>query len=186
MKTLFHGTTKQNFDLILQNGFRPECMVWNCSDDSVTYFHDLSKSEEPEEEIECQRQRMITDAFSSAQIAAAVQGFSGSELIVLEVEIEDNYVNDDFSCENMAYRASCVNNEDLNEFGKIVSIHTRNNYNPSLRFFYIAGLVCDNDWINTGELSRLEIEACKVIGKSGFYIDEFMEFDYETKQLETA
>lgn len=181
MKTLFHGTTKANYEQILEKGFSPRNMVWNCSSDTDVYFYDTDKTNYDGEEEEYIRQDCIRRAFESAQITAAVQGFNGSELIVIEIQIDEEHVEDDYSCENMHHTASVVDVDDLEEHGEVKAVYeAEEGYNPSLRFFYIAHLVRDNNYINTYEFTHLEDKACEVIANSEVYLyDSLMEFDFE-------
>lgn len=184
MKTLFHGTTKENYELIKKNGFAPENPNWNCSYDCTMYFYDLDKAEDYDTK-EDNRNQCIRQAFESAQLCAAIQGSDKSELIVFEIQIDESYCSDDESCENMADTATEVNVDDLNEYGKIVNIYSCDAYNKSLRFFYIAGLVKTNDYIRF-DFTSMEYQACELIAKldASAIHDDMHEFDWESIHYE--
>lgn len=182
MKTLFHGTTKDNYLNIVANGFNPTNESWNCSSDTDIYFYDLDKAEQ--DETEYKKDECIRYAFESAQTAASIQGFKGTDLVVLEVEIDNEYAEDDYSCENMADRATQVGIDYLQKYGKVTNVYICNEYNPFLRFFYIS-FILDNQYANTWRFNELETAALQAISEcEGMNIEELLEFNWESTGVE--
>lgn len=180
MKTLFHATTKENYERIKKEGFKPQNQIWSCSNDEMVYFYDLEKLED-----ECEgKDGVILRAIESGQITAAIQGSKHPEIYIFEIQIKDIYVEDDYSCENMVDLASEVDYEDLNNFGKVVNVYESKAFNPHLRFFYIANLVETNEYINSFNLSSIEMDACHIIAKSELHIYELFENEFESLGLE--
>lgn len=181
MKTLFHGTTLKNWENIKVNGFYPENKTWYCSGDREIYFYDLDKS--PYDEKRDIIYDCINQAFSSAQIHASVNNYNSTELIVLELQVPENFCEDDFSCENMDNIATCVNIDDL-DLSMIKKIHIcKNGYLPSLRIFYIGGMIKRNNYqINTNNFLDIELDIIKEIEIP--FIEEIFNFEYETEIVE--
>jgi len=179
MKTLYHGTTLENWESIKANGWGGEVPVWTCSNLSEIYFYDLDKGFDCIDDLEEREQGHIRRAFESGQIAAALYGCKSEKLVVIRVEIEEHLVEDDLSCENMADTASTVEIEDLDQYGKITAIYQSDDYSEALRFFYISGLY-GRDYFDVSHLSEKEIRALEIIQKSGVFIDELLEIEWET------
>lgn len=156
MKTLFHGATLNNWEGIKQNGFDGTEYNWYCSDLYETYFYDIDKTGE-EDNLDWAKNECIRNAFESAQLAAAIQNYMGSTLVVLELLVEDHFCQDDFSCENMSSIATTVQNEDL-DLSMITKVHVSDNsYIPSLRLLYCFNLIQNNPHINTSNFSSVEL-----------------------------
>jgi len=169
MSRLFHGTTLANWESIQSrtHGWGVEGIAnWNCSIPGEVYFHDPSKDADS-----CP----INSAFESAQIAAAVQNFSGSTLVVIELEIEECLIGEDLSCENMNDISSTVDGCDI-EPHHVVAVYACECYLPSLRLLYVAGLLSTNDYIAQYEFSELELTVADSLKE--IFLDELMEFDW--------
>lgn len=181
-RTLFHGTTFENYLLIMKNGFSPEDMVWSCSDDSEMYFYDDTKDGNyilDWGNIEDLHNELIRNAFESAQITASVQGFTGNKLIVFELSVDEELIEDDYSCDNMSDVASVVSVDDLS-LDMITNIYVSDTaYNPHLRFFYISGIYNRNKYLNKDNFDSIEVQALEVLSQSEFYIDELLELDWQ-------
>ena len=142
------------------------------------YFFDASKSyDETENDV------LVNQTFQQAQIAAAVQNYRGTELVVLRFEISDEFVGDDFSCEN-ASESSIVDVDDM-EHAELTGVYVDTNYNPSLRLFYISNLMMSNEYLNLEGFSELEIQAAKMINDADCYMEELFchEWDTELEQV---
>lgn len=144
MKRLFHGTTLDNWNNILkEEGFASDYTNWICSSDNETYFYDTDKTDY--EELDEQRQFCIHSAFESAALAASISNYLGTDLIVLELEVPDEFCEDDWSAENMGDIATVVNNGDL-DLEMITNVYiAKNGYLPSLRLLYCYGLIQSNN-----------------------------------------
>lgn len=195
MKTLYHGTTRENWESIQREGWLGDShkTVWNCSMREI-YFFDMSKADDLLESnilTESKKQDLVDEfhnilinqTFEQAQIAAAVQDFKGTELLVLRFDIPDEFVNDDNSCINTE-ESSSVDIENM-KHSELTGIYVSGNYNPSLRLFYICGLMSDNEYLNMEPFSELEIEAAKIINDAGCYIEDLFchEWDTELEQV---
>ncbi len=164
MATLYHGTTRENWESIQREGWLGDSHkpVWNCSMREI-YFNDTSKADGDD----CS---LINDTFEQAQIAAAVQNYKGANLVVLRFEIPDEFVEDDSSCPN-AEQASAVH-PDYMDKAELTGIYNSDQYNPSLRLFYICGLLAGNDFINQEYFTALEIEAAKKLHETDCYLED--------------
>jgi len=176
MKTLFHGTTLENWlNIKKEEGFASNQTNWNCSGYHETYFYDMDK--ECNDEEQC-----IQAALESANLAASIQNYNGNTLVVLELEVPENLVEDDYSCENMDTIASVVNNDDL-DLTMIKKIHIcKTGYLPSLRLYYVSELLKNNQYIETSTFNELELS---IVHQTEFpFIQDLHEFDYETENVE--
>lgn len=102
----FHGTTQENFVNLLNGGDKPSG-AWNCSDmDGCFYVYPVSKFYDIEEMDDEQiTDEGIKNALDSASITAAYQ-MKSQKIIILELDIPDEELQDDWSCENMSDVAS--------------------------------------------------------------------------------
>lgn len=105
----YHGTTLKNFVNLLNGGNKPEG-IWNCSYmDDCFYVYPMDKvinSECLEDEEESYiRDRCLQNALESGLITAAFQ-MESQDVIVIELEIPDEELEDDYSCDNMSGVAS--------------------------------------------------------------------------------
>lgn len=180
-KTLFHGTTLDNYNKIIASNFgNKETYSWNVSDDNCMYFYDLDKTDQDEKEYK--KDECINKAFESAQLTASIENVICSALVVLELKIPVNLCDDDYSCENMANEATCVDLENI-DLHMIKKIHVcENGYIPSLRLLYCAGLLKQNNYIKKDNFSHIELGVIKNID-FGFY-DELHLFEYTTEVKE--
>jgi hypothetical protein len=178
MATLYHGTTLENWEQIKAEGWNGDSRVtvWNCSCNEV-YFHDLAKHDDQGDWL---HDAIVGDALSSAQAAAAVQNYMGETLVVLRFEIDDEYIEDDWSCENMNTIASVVQPEDM-QHATLTGEYHSDDYNPAMRLFYVCGLIVGNNhYIRTEKFSDLEHRAMEAIAGSGVYIDELHSPEWHT------
>lgn len=176
-KTVFHGTTYQNYLSIIENGFDKQISTatWDVSDDSMIYLWDLSKCEEYDTEEE-NRNFLIRSAIESAQITAAVNNETDNRLVVLEMEIDDELLEDDWSCENMSY-SSCVHESDIDS-NNISTVYDSYNYNPSWRLFYLQGLTKNRNIILESFLSDAEIRAIEALNDAQFYFEDILDVEW--------
>lgn len=164
---LFHGTTYENYLQILKDGFdnyEDDKKTWNCSIDNEVYFFDVDKTDNQEDDLDYRKDDCINKCFQQAQITASLQGTFDNRLIVLQYEIDSEFVHADTSCENCE-EASTVDADELAEHGIIKNIFIDKSYNPHLRFFYISGLL-HNDYFNRENFTDLENEAMTTIANT--------------------
>lgn len=168
----FHGTTKKGLNAILNSeGYKPNS-PWTVSDnDGAMYLWPENKLIE-QYEFEDTFQ-MINHAFESAEIQAVIE--DTTEVFVLELEIPDELLQDDYSCENMADVASFIETGQFNS-NMVVKVYTckLNKWNAP---FIAAGLLSNpnfNQWCLDEDLLSL----AETLQQSDFYRDP-TEFDFE-------
>lgn len=136
MATLFHSTTRENFESILREGYRPKQTVWNCSDECHMYGYDLSKFIEHHEDEPTARVEAIWSSIGNGFCAAISQNYQGNEIITMEIEIDNSLIEDDCSCPNVSDIASIIHADDFS-IDKIKKVYSCKNYKPSLRIFHM-------------------------------------------------
>ena len=184
---VFHGTTKAQAEHILAGGEKDSgANVWQCSDDSLLYVYPLAKviqaEELQDEDEDTQIQSCVRYAASSAEISAAVTGHD--EITVLCWDVPEEYLEDDYSCENMHNIASqMLDNPAL----KFPLLHRWDGgINPELRVFYLTGLVNRADCpVNSQHISKELWDAARQVHEAGIYLDSLLDagFDSLTKTL---
>ncbi len=182
MKRLFHGTTLKNWESIKQNGFGFEAdknAAWWCSNDSETYFYDQDKSDY--DDLEGSYNDCIYQAFSSAQLSAAVNGYNSTELVVIELLVDSELCEDDWSCENMHDIATVVDNDDL-ELSMVQKVHTNNeSYLPCLRLAYVIGILNrPNTEMRTDKFLEIELKMAEAFQNSEIFIEDLFVDDWTT------
>jgi hypothetical protein len=127
-----------------------------------------------------EHEQFVCHAFESAEIQAVVSDEVG--VFVIEMEIPDNLLEDDYSCENMADVASYVTMDDF-ETGMIVHIYrkTLNKWNAP---FVISNLL-GNGQFNKYCIDENLLEAAEAIQQAEIYKDptEFYDFEEVTKEV---
>lgn len=174
MATFFHGTTVENAIDMVKYDFLSSTIkdcTWTCSDDTGVYLWSLDKFIEiGEMEDDESTDRIICQAFESAQVTAATSGTLKTGLVVFEFEIDSHLVEDDWSCENMADQASVIDNDDLS-IDNIKTIHYNGEaYAPSLRLIHLL-YVAQHDYINLDSLSTVEQTALEALQGSDLYLE---------------
>ncbi|MCP4985526.1 MAG: hypothetical protein GY928_05465 [Colwellia sp.] len=173
----YHGTTKKGLKAILSGVNHKPNNPWCVSDqDGVMYVWPSNKlAEQYEHEDESQ---MICHAFESAEVQAVTS--DETEVFVLLLDIPEDMLEDDFSCENMSDVASCIN---LQEFNKnmIVGIksHKLNKWNAP---FVLSGLL-SNPNFNTYSLDDDLLQAAEVIATCEVYKDPTEFYDYDEYEI---
>jgi hypothetical protein len=185
-KTVFHGTTYENFISILTHGFNPEkCnyKTWNCSENDTIYFYEYNmikknycSSDDPKEYI---KEECIRQALSNAQFTASIQNSQYNKLVVFELKVNEKYLTLDYSCENMKDSAMCADCNDL-QITDIKAIYiSESAYIPSMRLFYISSLWDNNVYLNHDNFNDCEMKALSILAKQELYIEEFFEFEWQ-------
>lgn len=182
---VFHGTTKKGLKSILNNsGIKPNS-PWTCSDqDGLMYVYPLNKIVDAhcleEEEKEDQINEGIRNAFESANIQAAIEA-KANTLYVLVMEVDENLLEDDYSCDNMADIASCMNMIDFNSTS-IVSVYECQ-YNIWKTPFVISSLL-GNELFNVFSIEDELLKISQYLKDNETYIEDFAEFDYTEANIE--
>ena len=171
----FHGTSMENAEKIIKEGFSSNDTIWNCSDCDYTY---VAESNCDEEEYNINYDEGFYLAVEAAQIAAAYFNSMKSETVVFEFLVPEEIANefeDDISCENMAQYHHCyqIDSKFLNDCirtGKIRVIkHTlKNAYNPNLRVFVLPK---NNKYLN--KIDDLLIKQAMELVKD-IWLDDFI------------
>lgn len=132
----FHGTTQENFLNLINGGEKPTG-AWNCSDmDGCFYvypvnkFYDLASMDA--EEI---TNEGLRNALDSATITAAFQ-MKTQNIVILELDIPEDELQDDWSCENMSDVASFTEYFDKGWVKKVYTTEFNAMYSP----FFVPNL----------------------------------------------
>lgn len=148
----FHGTTYENFINLIKGGDKPSG-AWSVSDkDGMFYVYPLDKllteflgcddlKDVSEEDWEQAISQGLYNALASGCFTAAM-AMKTQKIVVLELDIPDEDLDDDFSCENMAHIASCAYGFDKDWIKNIHSAEFHAMYSP----FFVPDL--DNDCRN--------------------------------------
>ncbi|WJN64766.1 hypothetical protein Erwinia_phage_Pistou_00129 [Erwinia phage Pistou] len=118
-----HGTTLENFKMMLANEGKPSG-AWNVSEcDAATYFYPLDKiakaecleaddfdseSEYQDAVLEAAKRHARGNAMTTAAIAER-----DTKLIVFLADVPKHLLEDDYSCDNMADIASFIHEDDF-------------------------------------------------------------------------
>lgn len=201
MKKLYHGTTIEAKEEIIQGRYDPESTIWSCSNPGFMYVYgkdELCEAEGWDEDCTTQEQEdnCARRANESAQIANAILPKPGNKTCVIEFQIldelyekakEDSEISPDDSCENMGSCGSLqVDVCWLNEHIKTGEIKMRVwvfEFNPCLTPFYLSSLFQNEYFEETLEkLSPLMYDAVKVIAEAGILLEDL--FDCECLRIE--
>jgi hypothetical protein len=190
MAILYHGTSAECYEQIIQNGFSSNndfTYTWDVSWEEYIYGYDFKKvqkvlgsDEDPiEEDLDHVESHCIESAFGNARVSAAVQDSKSDFVFVLKIEIPDNFVEDDISCGQEMEEASCVSLDNMKNF-KILEIY-KSKYVPSLRIFYMANTMYDI--LNVFPLEPEEFRALEEVHKKVDLLGIVFEVDYEYQTL---
>ena len=177
---VYHGTTAQGLQNIINGSEEKHVSPWTvCDNDGIMYVypsdkvareHGLDLEEDFEEVQQCARQT----CFEQAQLQVLCN--DETEIFVIEFDIDESLLEDDYSCDNMADSASCF---DMKEFdaSRIQSIvkHTVNVYHKP----FIAVNVIHNHNFNVDALDPELLAAAETISEAGVYLEAVTEFDFE-------
>jgi hypothetical protein len=183
-KTLYHGTTYENFKSILKNGFKPrEDSAWICSDTSYMFFYDADRKSKDE----CFRA-----CISNIIYTAIFNDFQGSEFVIIEIEVpEDICILDDPTIDknwNDNYQKSTAVKADKLQLGMIKNVYINHNaYNKYLRWWYFANKhengnsrFVDNDLFKavlTMTESMDYKKKCEYLDNTTYNIEKYVQLD---------
>lgn len=177
---VYHGTTAQGLQNIINGSEEKHVSPWTVSDnDGIMYVYPSDKVAREhgldlEEDFEEVQQYARQACFEQAQLQVLCN--DETEIFVIEFDIDESLLEDDYSCDNMAGIASCFN---MGEFdaSSIQSIvkHTVNIYHKP----FIAAPVLHNPNFNVAALDPALLAAAETIADAGVYLDAVSEFDYE-------
>ena len=169
----FHGTTKKGLKAILSGVNHKPTNPWNVSDQDGAMYVWPSDKLKVQYDLE-EEDQMICHAFESAEVQAVTS--EEEDVFVMVLDIPDELLEDDFSCENMSDVASCIN---LTEFDKsmVVSVmtHKLNKWNAP---FVISGLL-SNPNFNSYSLDEGLLLAAESIASCEIYREPTEFYDYQ-------
>lgn len=159
----FHGMTQKAYYNLFNYANNNVISPWVCSaDDGMTYLHTIEFA--MEETGECKEEDAkyfaIQQAKESAMIQAAIN--ADSKVYVIEVDLPDEKLEIDYSCNNMEY-CRRIDSEAFNKYSKDAIIYSFD-VNPAFHGFILAGLV-NNEQLNTSEIDPVLLKAAQIISK---------------------
>ena len=151
---IYHGTSYENGQNILKNGWNPKNKVWNVSNDDCVYFYYSSGDKK---ELGQEDDILIEMALQSAQIAAATNHSNSTSLYVFSIDIDDSELEclKDYSCDNMSNVALEIPVEILKN-KKIEYKIYKNVFCPSLSLVYLSFLNINQGYLNVSNLTSSE------------------------------
>jgi hypothetical protein len=174
---LYHGTSFENYQKIIVEGFGAYKTIWNCSDTDYTYVWNLSKIRKGEGvDWTTAKNFAFKEAFSSARLSAAVTKSLADKVIVFELDIPSSLVSDDDSCDNMGYASKVESDCITNKHIKRVYYQE---YSPLLALVDIRSQV-DNPLIDLYDFfTPYEVDIITALSKVELYVDyEIYEQEY--------
>ena len=194
MKKLYHGTTVEAKEEIIQGRYDPESTIWNCSNPGFMYVYgkdELCEVEGWDEDCTTleQEDNCARRANESAQIANAILPNPEDKTCVIEFRIpnelynwakENDAISPDCSSENMEdYGALQVDAYWLNQHiksGEIKMWVWTFEFNPRLALFYLSGLFQNEYFEETLEkLPPLMYDAVKAIADAGIFLEDLLD-----------
>lgn len=171
--SFYHGTTLDNALNILKNGFDQESnRVWTVSEHNSVYAYGISECLE-----ELKTQEFDPDdytnplelALESATASACVHNYLGTDLAVIEFEIDQNdldELSEDYSNHGARLEQAFEIYPEM-AYDSIVKIHVfKNIYRPDLRFFYMHSGMQKHSVLDEKDLEILNIimqsEPCSI------------------------
>lgn len=168
----YHGTTEKGLKAILEGGRKPN-NPWSVSDnDGCMYFWPSDKlaDEYLTDNIEDQG---IQRGFESAQVQAAVS--QEEKLIVISINVPDEMLSDDLSCENMENTASYIY---CSDFNKSMIVKTFEFTMNKWAFPFVIKSLLNNEYFNEYCIEDDLLRVAQMLPDNTF-IDELLEFDWQ-------
>lgn len=182
---LYHGTTKEAYDSIMQHGFNAtaQIMVWNNSQDNMVYFWDADRLAEmngnEDDNEDHKRHAAIIKALESATIAAALYS-TADQIYVIECTIDDTAVTTlqpDQSGKMEDSGAMQIHWTEVQR-SHITAVYVAP-FSQRCALLYLTGLVDRDDDIDLyRHLQTFEIDILRTLAKANTWIDDLYEFDY--------
>ncbi len=166
----FHGMTEKAFKQWL-NKENKETLInvvspWDCSEsDGLTYLYTIEhainecRTDDTDEAISF----AISQAKESAVIQAAIN--DDSTVYVFQLEIPDEHLLIDESCENMDY-CRCIDSELFNTYAQSATIQSFS-VNRTLHVFRIAGLI-NNSHFNKHAIAPELMKAAEIVAQCDY------------------
>lgn len=188
MTHIFHGTSFENAQSILESGFHSQDknMLWDVSDSDSTYFwnpKNMIKHGECDN-MEDAINRCIQMAIESAQVSAALTKSRADSVIVLEYAIPDSKIEDDDSGNNM--ELACKVSDDIINNKKPVAMYAAD-FSVSFSGLYLIGLL-NNEYMDLySHLEPHEIKMLEALYSKEIYMPEEMMYpEWEETSIESV
>lgn len=170
-RTYFHGTTADNLSSILKNGLScNEEKLWNCSRDAVYLWCPIAlalaeaNGRDLEEDADYIIDEAIYQAFESSMFSLGKS--NDCRAIVIELELDEDEVFVDDSCENMQHARCTFRDISIEE---IKSIRISNDFSLLKAYFLSLGIDMDYSAI---ELTDIERKVATVFKNTEHYLFE--------------
>lgn len=187
MFSMLHGTSYENAENILKEGFQDVEKTWYISNEEKAYFIDPSIiiKENPKEYENYAKEDALYYANEQGQITAAIQKSNFDSTIVLELIFEDfNFYKNfepDSSCE-CSYSKE-INLDILNQEiqkGKVKFKIWSFDFLSSGRILYLFGLKDNLENLTEG-LDIYEMETIEELQRKGVYVESLIRPNYHLK-----
>jgi hypothetical protein len=178
MKRIFyHGTNADNLQSIIKDGLLCHTdKIWTCSSNAI-YLWDADRLVEFGEcDEDYKNDRAFQLATESAQISCSLA--KDCRLVVVKVEIDDEDIEPDYSCENMEGSGAVSICRDILP-SEIVEISVSNDL--SLIKGYFIALLHERDYCNV-EFTKLEKKIAKTFETAEIYPEDIEDI-IEWKQI---
>jgi len=175
MKTsYYHGTNADNLPHILKHGLQCyESKLWTVSEDAIYLWHPESCGKANDLDPEYWESEAFRLANESGQIACSIA--KDCRVVVLKIELDDELVSGDTSCENMeSGGAKCI--YDNIPVEAITEIHVSNDL--SLVKGYFMSLISKRRYCNI-DFTPFEQQVAKMF-EGGYlidHLDDYIEFE---------
>ncbi len=164
-RTYFHGTSADNLKAILRDGLNPDNdkKIWSCSYRGVYMWSPDAFVSSGDCEEENKNDFTREQAYSSAQMGLATA--KSGKCVVFQLEIEEDELEQDFSCENMTGAFVCNRVVTRSEIKEVC-------ISPDLSLLkgYFIALAMGRD-LFAGTFSKLEIQIGEAFKNSEIYIE---------------
>lgn len=179
MKTLYHGTTYDNYQSILKNGFKPSInSAWKCSDSNYMFFWD---------ESEKTRNECFEECIGNILYTAVINDFQGTSFVILELEVPDEICNKDHTVDWDYQKSTAIKVNDL-DISMIKNVYINDKaYNKYLRWYYFCNHMRENgcikeDFLNPELWEALVImcdtmdykKKCEILDKNLYNINKYL------------
>lgn len=168
MIRLYHGTTSEAYDSIMENGFCHSNVVWTCSDSNMLYFYN---DELIAKEFELDGQAAISKCFElaveSAVFRAAITNSRCSNLFVFEFLIDDadrDIVKPDNTMRSSSECCVCIDAKLLNGISHNI-YYAPECYTSRLGLYYLGML--EPDYLPELNLTKFEKDIMENLVQSG-------------------
>lgn len=181
---VFHGTTDENFDKILEMGCLSPSVcnkVWNVSEDGIYFWNpdeilDLECLNDTEEAENYAKQRAIENA-----TCAFGHSRTAKKIIIISFLIEEDKINPDDSCQNMGGAGVVYEDVPVKMFDKVWESKDISLFRP-----IFMSLQLNHDMANEIELTNCERDFLKSINRNDSfnYSEVLEEIENELVEIE--